>query len=108
MREAVNYAIDRRRVVQIYGGPLHAVATCQVLMPGFPGYQRDCPYVDANGLPNLTRARQLVAASGTKGMTVGIWAAHFRSPGPRPLPRHRAHRPRLSRTGPHRFPPDTR
>ena len=76
VRQALNYAVDRRQVVKIYGGPLRAVGACRVLMPGFPGYQPRCPYVDADGLPDLSRARHLVTASGTKGMAVGIWAAH--------------------------------
>ena len=39
MRQAVNLALDRRRVVNGYGGPLAAQPTCQILPPGLAGYQ---------------------------------------------------------------------
>jgi peptide/nickel transport system substrate-binding protein len=76
-RQAVNYATDRNALVKIYGGPKLASPTCQVLPPGFPGYKAYCPYTKNPGsgkwtAPDLTKAKQLVAASGTKGMTVKV------------------------------------
>jgi peptide/nickel transport system substrate-binding protein len=68
VRRALNYAIDRREVVRIYGGREAATPTCQVLPPGLPGYRRYCPYSH-----DLVRARQLVAASGTAGLRVTVW-----------------------------------
>jgi len=79
VRRALNYAIDRNRIVGIYGGPDTAQPTCQVLPPQMPGFQRYCPYTrdpGPDGLwtrPDLRRARRLIASSGTKGMHVGIW-----------------------------------
>jgi ABC-type transport system substrate-binding protein/DNA-binding SARP family transcriptional activator/streptogramin lyase len=79
VRQAVNLALDRRRVVNGWGGPLAAQPTCQILPPGLAGYQRYCPYTRdpaAGGgwrAPDLARARQLVAASGTAGMKVTVW-----------------------------------
>jgi peptide/nickel transport system substrate-binding protein len=76
-RQAVNYAIDRDRIVQLSGD--EAVSTCQALPPNFPGYRRYCPYtLDANRegtwtAPDLAKARRLVRASGTSGAEVTIW-----------------------------------
>jgi peptide/nickel transport system substrate-binding protein len=76
-RQAVNFATDRNALVKIYGGPKLATPTCQVLPPGFPGYKPYCPYTKNPGsgkwtAPDLAKARQLVAASGTKGMVVKV------------------------------------
>ena len=66
MRKAVNYAIDRRALVRIYGGL--ARPTQQVLPPGFPGYRRLTLYPY-----NLARARQLVQQAGERGTAVLVW-----------------------------------
>jgi peptide/nickel transport system substrate-binding protein len=76
-RRALNYATDRNALIKIYGGPKLAVASCQVLPPNFPGYKPYCPYTKNPGsgkwtAPDLAKARQLVAASGTKGMSVKV------------------------------------
>jgi peptide/nickel transport system substrate-binding protein len=76
-RQGVNYATDRNALVKIYGGPKLAVPTCQVLPPGFPGYKAYCPYTKNPGsgkwtAPDMTKARQLIAASGTKGAVVKV------------------------------------
>ena len=75
-RKAVNYAMDRNALVKIQGGPQLAVPTCQVLPPNFPGYKPYCPYTvnpDSSGKwkgPDMAKAKQLIAASGTKGQKV--------------------------------------
>ena len=78
VRRALNYAVDRNVLVRLYGGTSVARPTCQVLPPGLPGYQRYCPYTlnsAPDGVytaPRLALARQLVAASHTRGMRVRI------------------------------------
>lgn len=82
VRQALNYAIDRREVVRLYGGPSTAKPTCQVLPPGIPGYRPYCPYTlharaDSGwAAPDPAKAKQLVAASGTAGarVNVGVFA----------------------------------
>ena len=79
VRRALNYAADRGAIVKIWGGSVLAKPTCQVLPPNFPGYKPYCPYSKGGGgtrwvAPNLAKARQLVAASGTKGMAVKVWS----------------------------------
>jgi ABC-type transport system substrate-binding protein len=79
VRKALNFAIDRRELVRLYGGPDVAAPTCQVLPPGIPGYRPYCPYTrnprsrGRRTAPNLARARRLVAASGTRGARVTVW-----------------------------------
>lgn len=68
-RRAVALAIDRAALVAATGRPRAARATCQILPPNFPGYRSYCPFAR----PDLVRARQLVAASGTTGMRVTVW-----------------------------------
>ena len=77
VRQAVNFATDRNALVKIAGGPKLAVPTCQVLPPNFPGYEPYCPYTKNPGsgkwtAPDLAKAKQLIAASGTKGMAVKV------------------------------------
>ena len=77
VRQALNYALDRRKIVQIYGGPEAASPTCQVLPPGNAGYRRYCPYVLAGAgdawRPDVGRAKRLVKASGTHGARITVW-----------------------------------
>jgi peptide/nickel transport system substrate-binding protein len=79
VRRALNLAIDRGEIVRMYGGTEAAVSTCQVLPAGIPGYRRYCPYTfrpDSGGAwtaPDVARAQELVAASGTRGAHVTVW-----------------------------------
>lgn len=77
VRRALNYAVDRRAVVGLFGGPRLAQTTCQTLPPGFPGYSAYCPYTINPGsgkwtAPDLAKAQQLVAASHTRGQRVVV------------------------------------
>jgi YVTN family beta-propeller protein len=77
-RRAVAYALDRRHLVDVFGGKDLAAPACQLLPPNFPGYQRYCPYTlrptkgGAWTAPDLVHARRLVAQSGTAGMPVDV------------------------------------
>lgn len=78
-RRALNYALDRKKILQL--GPEEGLGrpTCQVLPPNFPGYRRYCPYTldpSAGGAwtaPDPAKAARLVAASGTAGASVTLW-----------------------------------
>jgi YVTN family beta-propeller protein len=70
VRQAVNYAFDRRAFAQLLGRAF--APTCQILPPGFPGYRRACPY-GTGGLANLEKARTLVRKAGVAGATVSVW-----------------------------------
>jgi peptide/nickel transport system substrate-binding protein len=79
VRQALNFAADRRKLVEALGGPAAARATCQILPAGFPGYEPYCPYTrdpkprGAWSAQNLATARALVARSGTRGMRVTVF-----------------------------------
>jgi len=94
VRQALNYAIDRRMIARLYGGPLVATPLCQPLAPGLPGYVRYCPYTanpDPGGVyrgPNLARARRLVAASGRRGARITVRATNDVAGVPPTVPRY--------------------
>lgn len=80
-REAVNYAIDRRALVLLKGGPGAASTLCQVLPRGYPAYVPYCPFTAGADVahpaaewqaPDLERAKRLVEESGTKGAHVTL------------------------------------
>ena len=79
-RQALNYAIDRGRIIQLLhlGSPGEATPTCQILPAGFPSYQRYCPYTagaEDGGWhgPDLAKARRLAHESGTTHVPVTVW-----------------------------------
>jgi YVTN family beta-propeller protein len=81
VRRAVNYAVDRRRLVELGGGPALRSPTCQLIPPTVQGYVRNCPYtLDPRSTgewtaPDVAKAKELIAASGTRGqkVRVGAW-----------------------------------
>ena len=80
VRRAINYAVDREKVVQLFGGPELSQLTCQVLPPTVPGYEPYCPYTrnsKANrwSAPDLGRARSLIESSGYQGTRVVVYDA---------------------------------
>jgi peptide/nickel transport system substrate-binding protein len=84
VRKALNLATDRAALVALEGGPLAAVATCQILPTGFPGHEPYCPYsadpAPGRGWsgPDFERARRLIAASGTAGERVVVQVPDFK------------------------------
>ena len=74
----LNFAIDRNAIARLFGGPDTTTPTCQIVPTTIPGHNPYCPYTRAPSRagrwvsPDLARARQLVAASGTRGNAVGV------------------------------------
>jgi peptide/nickel transport system substrate-binding protein len=67
-RQAVNYAIDRNQLVNLRGGL--GVPTWNFLPPSYPQYKKITP----TPFPyDLSKAKQLVKASGTEGMKVTVY-----------------------------------
>jgi peptide/nickel transport system substrate-binding protein len=79
-RKAISLAVDRAAAANAWGGPSVAQPTCQILPPNFPDYSPYCPYTAGSmnrgtwTAPDLTKAKALVARSGTRGMKVTLWA----------------------------------
>jgi peptide/nickel transport system substrate-binding protein len=75
VREAVNYAIDRRAISRIGSG--NYSPTCYFLPPGIVGHPTGpCPYGNPNAAPNLAKAKALVKQSGMEGAKVTVWGQH--------------------------------
>jgi peptide/nickel transport system substrate-binding protein len=76
VRQALSFAIDRARMVDLLGGPESQHATCQILPPTFQGYTPYCPFTrDPGGEwagPDLDRARELVRQAGAVGEPVKV------------------------------------
>ncbi len=66
VRKAVNYAIDRKAMVQLFGGL--AKPTENLLPPTYPQYKKISAYPH-----DFAKAQQLVNQSGTKGQTITVW-----------------------------------
>ncbi len=85
VREAINFAIDRARVVELTGGPEVGQLTCQFVPALYPGYEPYCPYTAKPGpgrvwsAPDMERARRLVAASGRAGERVVVHMPDYKA-----------------------------
>jgi peptide/nickel transport system substrate-binding protein len=73
VRQAVNFAIDKRAISRLYGGLLQP--TCNFLPSSMPGYEKidPCPYGDPNEPPDVDKARQLIKEAGAEGAKVTVW-----------------------------------
>jgi peptide/nickel transport system substrate-binding protein len=76
VREAVNFAIDRSALADLFEGELEP--GCSFLPPDTPGYDEaldtiECPYGDPSQPPDVGRARRLIEAAGTAGAQVTVW-----------------------------------
>ena len=83
-RRAVNYAIDRARIIQLLHLGSEAAPTCQILPADFPGHQSYCPYTTGtqNGSwhgPDMAKARRLAKESGTTNVPVTMWTLNDRA-----------------------------
>ena len=78
VRRALNFAVDRSRVVELFGGSEQARPTCQVLPQSIPGYEPYCPYTVDPGpggewtAPDLAKARELIRRAGAEGTRVEV------------------------------------
>ncbi len=66
VRRAVNYAIDRKALVAVYGGL--AKPTENILPPTYPAYTKHSLYKH-----DLAKARKLVRQAGATGARVTVW-----------------------------------
>jgi YVTN family beta-propeller protein len=79
MRQALNYALDRERVVELAGGINSHRLTCQIFPPNFQGYEPFCPYTigpesGAWSAPDVDRARALIEETGAIDERFTVWA----------------------------------
>jgi peptide/nickel transport system substrate-binding protein len=77
VRQAVNYALDKRAMARLASGFLKPA--CNFLPEGIVGHPTSCPYGDPNAAPDLNKAKQLVQQSGLAGTAITVWG-EMRSP----------------------------
>ncbi len=66
VRQAVNYAVDRKALERIYAGQISG--THQILPPGMPGYEKYDLYPH-----NMEKAKQLIKEADPADKTITIW-----------------------------------
>ena len=72
VREAVNYAIDRRALQRLAAGFI--TPACFFLPPQIIGHPTgSCPFGDPNAAPDMAKAKALIAQSGMAGTPVTVW-----------------------------------
>jgi peptide/nickel transport system substrate-binding protein len=73
VRQAVNYAIDKRSLTRLFGGLLEP--GCNFLPPGMKGYQKidPCPWGDPTAAPNVAKAKELIKQAGAVGKPVTVF-----------------------------------
>jgi ABC-type transport system substrate-binding protein len=64
VRQAINYATNKKAVVQVLGGPDVYSPTGQVLTPTLLGYKKIDPFATPDSAGDPVKAKQLLAAAG--------------------------------------------
>lgn len=82
VRQAISYALDRGRVLELAGGPNVQRVACQIFPPGIQGYEPFCPYTIGPesgvwSVPDVDRARALIEEAGAVGAEPTVWASDF-------------------------------
>jgi peptide/nickel transport system substrate-binding protein len=73
VRQAVNYAVDKRALARLFGGLLEP--GCNFLPPGMKGYEKidPCPWGDPNAAPDVAKAKALIKKAGVEGDAVTVF-----------------------------------
>jgi peptide/nickel transport system substrate-binding protein len=73
VRQAVNFAVDKRALVRLFGGLLEP--DCNFLPTGMQGYQKidPCPYGDPKAAPDIAKAKQMIQEAGAAGKSVTVY-----------------------------------
>jgi peptide/nickel transport system substrate-binding protein len=73
VRQAVNFAVDKRSLARLFGGLLEP--GCNFLPPGMKGYEKidPCPWGDPTAAPNVEKARALIKQAGVEGDSVTVF-----------------------------------
>jgi len=68
VRKAINFAIDKRAILQVLGGPRNGEPTGQILPPTLLGYKKIDPYATPDSKGNIEEAKKLLDAAGVKNL----------------------------------------
>ena len=66
VRQALNYALDKRAVIQVLGGPRNGEPATQILTPVLLGYEKFDPYPTPDFKGDLNKASQMLTEAGVK------------------------------------------
>jgi ABC-type transport system substrate-binding protein len=73
VREALQYCVNKRHIVQESGGPVINVASNQILPPQITGYQKINPYPSTDSTGNPAKCKSMLAAAGyPNGLTLTL------------------------------------
>lgn len=64
VRQALQYCVNKRHIVQVSGGPLINVASNQILPPQITGYKQINPYPSTDSEGNPAKCKSMLAAAG--------------------------------------------
>jgi peptide/nickel transport system substrate-binding protein len=64
VREALQYCVNKRHIVQVSGGPLINVASNQILPPQVTGYKQINPYASTDSVGDPAKCKSMLAAAG--------------------------------------------
>ena len=71
VRQALQYCVNKRHIVQVSGGPVINVASNQVLPPQITGYKEINPYPSPNSTGDPAKCKSMLAAAGyPNGLTL--------------------------------------
>ncbi|HEV2890148.1 MAG TPA: ABC transporter substrate-binding protein [Frankiaceae bacterium] len=68
VRQALNYAMDKRAVIQVLGGPRNGEPATQILTPVLLGYEKFDPYPTPDFKGDLNKAGELLSQAGVKNL----------------------------------------
>ncbi len=73
VRQAVNFAVDKRSLARLFGGLLEP--GCNFLPPGMKGYEKvdPCPFGVPTAAPDVAKARALIKSAGVEGDAVTVF-----------------------------------
>lgn len=73
VRQAVNFAVDKRSLARLFGGLLEP--GCNFLPPGMKGYEKvdPCPWGDPTAAPDVEKAKALIKSAGVEGDSVTVF-----------------------------------
>ena len=73
VRQAVNFAVDKRSLARLFGGLLEP--GCNFLPPGMKGYEKvdPCPWGDPTAAPDVAKAKALIKQAGVEGDSVTVF-----------------------------------
>lgn len=64
VRQAVNYAVDKKSVITATGGPSLATVATEMLLPTVPGYEEFDTYATEDHAGDVDKAKQMLADAG--------------------------------------------